>query len=351
MQNIEPSIKKLAHGVSVLLVDDDELTLEIYKSIFSELFLKVFTASDGLEAYNIWSDQAQKIDLIITDIMMPNLDGFGLIDKIRQESSSQHIMIVTSLDDLNEMKHIINLGVDGVIMKPFEQEKVFPVLQRVLNVIRSKKIMKRQIFQLKLLSQEKIALKANAKSSTTSSSTTKPKIVKEASQLSSKYNIRKTISGSTASTLINDIDYLDADAVDAFTYTLHEYESLIVGLESKPEEEIITSLQYSTKAITQLVQLMDSLGYFDVAVEAGENLIAFIHGLDAQTLKDKDKKELFFDAYLSMFQDIDTWLKVIFINKEASNINYFDASFANTCLELETIFANTDEDDSELEFF
>ena len=349
------SVKNLARSMSVLLVDDDTFTLDIYKSIFSEFFLKVYTAKDGLEAYETWVDHTKKIDLIITDIMMPNLDGFGLINKIRNDSSSQHIIVLTSLDDLNEMRDIINLGVDGVILKPYEQEKVLPVLLRVLDVIKAKKILKRQVFQLKLLSQEKVALKASAKQTTKEvphiEQTSIPVTEKKGNSLSSKYKIRTTIVGADANTLEDILDYNERENVDSLLQSIQEYESLIITLESEPFNEILDNLISSTDAITQLVDLMSSIGSFNVAVDAGENLINFIQNLDIDKLQDQDQKEMFFDAYLSMFQDIEKWLNVVFIDKQATNMNYFDASFANTCLELETIFAQDLEDDSELEFF
>ena len=349
-------VKKLAKTASVLVVDDDEFMIEIYKSMVSGLFLKFFIARDGQEAYELWMDQNKKIDLIITDIEMPNLDGFGLIRKIRENSNSQHIMVMTSLDNLNDMRDIINLGVDGITLKPYNQDKVLPILARVLETIKTKKVMKRQIFQLKLLSEENIALKESVKTATTESSKEQSKIKPEPEpepkeKLSSKYNIRKTVQGSDALSLDNIVDSDDIDNIDTLINSLHEYESLIIKLESKPTKEIMDNLISSTDAINSLVNIMNKIGSFSVAHEAGQHLIEFIKNIDVNKLEDKNAKELFFNIYLSMFQDIEKWLTVVFIDKDASNINYFDASFANTCLELEAIFADEVEDDSELEFF
>ena len=343
--NLNLIVKNLAKSISVLIVDDDEFTLEIYKAVFGELFFRTFTASNGQEAYDLWLDQNKKIDLIVTDILMPKLDGFKLIDKIREKSKTQHIIVLTSIDDLNEMREIINLGVDGIILKPFEEEKVLPVLERVLEVIKAKKVMKRQIFQLKLLSQEKVALKTSSKNIEE-----KDEVLKKKNNLSKKYKIRNTVKGEDALSLNETIDYKDTVNVDTLIDLLNEYESLLVKIEAKPINEVIDNLISSTEVIEMLVELMSRIGSFNVAVDAGHNIVDFIKNIDVDKLKDTNKKELFFDVYLSMFQDIENWLKVVFINKEASNSNYFDASFANTCLELEAIFANN-EDDSDLEFF
>ncbi|MEA3523504.1 MAG: hypothetical protein U9R50_11095, partial [Campylobacterota bacterium] len=212
------------------------------------------------------------------------------------------------------------------------------------------KVMKRQIFQLKLLSEENIILKESVKTIIEESPKEETK-AEPKEKLSSKYNIRRTIQGSDALSLDNIIDSQDLDNIDILIDSLHDYESLVIELESKPIKEIVDKLILSTDVIDQLVYIMNKIGSFSVAHEAGKHLIEFIKNLDINKLEDKNKKELFFDTYMSMFQDIEKWLRVVFIDKDASNINYFDASFANTCLELEAIFADEVEDDSELEFF
>ena len=352
-------VKSLARGSSVLLVDDDEFTLAIYESIFKEMFLRIFTARNGEEAYELWMDQNKNIDLVVTDVMMPVLDGFELVNKIREQSISQHIIVVTGMNDLNEMKNIINLGIDGIILKPYDPKNFLPVLARVLEVIKAKKIMKRQIFQLKLLSQEQVALKATAKAISKSAAFNQLEIAKKdtivkkkESQLSTKYNIRKTIVGQSAQkTFDNIIDESNRNDIDGLIDSIYDYDALIVTLEKEPIENIMDSLVDSTQAIENLVDIMNSVGSFSLAAQAGENLIRYIKNFDIQKLEDQNKKEQFFDTYLSMFQDIEKWLRVVFVDQAASNVNYFDASFANTCLELETIFADDIEDDSELEFF
>ena len=204
------TVKKLASTLSVLIVEDDEFTLDIYNNIFSKIFFKVYLAKDGQEALDIWLNQSQNIDLVITDIIMPNLDGFGLIQKIRENSTSQNIVVLTSVNDLNEMKDIVNMGVDGIILKPYDEEKVFSVLLRILKVIKAKKIMKRQIYQLKLLASKSVHLKQD--------------VLKQKKELKqeifldikpkNKYNIRKTFHNTVTDSLVSDVDYLDMENVD-----------------------------------------------------------------------------------------------------------------------------------------
>jgi len=55
--DLDYRVKNLAKTSSVLIIDDDEFTLQIYESIFKNLFLKVFTACDGEEGYELWLNQ------------------------------------------------------------------------------------------------------------------------------------------------------------------------------------------------------------------------------------------------------------------------------------------------------
>jgi len=344
-------LKKLASTISVLIVEDDEFTLDIYESIFSKIFFKVYLAKDGREALDIWLNQSQNIDLVITDILMPNLDGYGLIQKIRENSPSQNIVVLTSVDDFNEMKDIVNMGVDGIILKPYDEEKVFSVLNRILKVIKSKKIMKRQIYQLKLLASQSVQLKQGVLKQNKEKKVLIEDSVLE-KKVQGKYNIRKTFHNAVADDVSSDIDYLDMENVDELLSSLNKYESLLVNIETKSNEDIISVVLESTEVLTLFISTLKRFSSFDVAIDASTNLNEFILNFDITYLEDKEKKELFFNAYLALFEDISSWLDTMFSGKESGNVNYFDASFANTCLELESIYMILGEDDeSDLEFF
>ena len=67
--------------------------------------------------------------------MMPEMDGFELISKIRLKSPSQHIVVLTAIRNVNEMKSILSLGIDGILEKPYNHPNMILVLFRVLKVI------------------------------------------------------------------------------------------------------------------------------------------------------------------------------------------------------------------------
>ena len=102
-------LKKYGKGISLLLVDDDVISLELYRNLLLEYFPSVDIATDGIEAFEKWSKKpvSNRYSIIITDILMPRLDGFGLIEKIRESSFGQRFIVLTSIDDLNELRVIV----------------------------------------------------------------------------------------------------------------------------------------------------------------------------------------------------------------------------------------------------
>jgi len=385
MQNI---IKKMvieyAKDMSVLVVDDDEITLQIYKEVYDNFFYVVDTASDGAQAFKLYHS-GKKYDLIITDLMMPNIDGFELINKIRLTSPEQHIVVLTAIMDINEMRNIIELGLDGILGKPYNHDKMFQCLFRVLKVIHNEKVLKRQAIQLRLLAQDNIKAKTEifvnktqSKIQTkryedvTSSDIKQPKEKeikqkiakekpikqeevkqKEANQKDNKYHTRASIHGESADEFNQNLNYSDIDKVEVFQDNIEKYKEIAEGLVYSNAQETKVELEEISQGLYELIDLLTHFGMFTVTAEATENLVRFISDLDVNLLENSDKKEMFICCLTSLLEDLNNWIEMVFVQKTTENINYFDASFANTCLELETIFSPveiTDEEES-LDFF
>ena len=125
----------------ILLVEDDR---ELNRTV--EIFLKsdgfdVATAFDGVEALDILARES--CDLVLTDIMMPNLDGFGLAEKIRVSNKNIPIIFMTAKDDKLSKQLGFKLEIDDYITKPFDLDELTMRVRAVLrrsNVSMSKKI-------------------------------------------------------------------------------------------------------------------------------------------------------------------------------------------------------------------
>lgn len=118
-----------------VLIMEDELSLQsILAAYFKKNEFKVYTANDGLEGLEIFREN--KIDIVCSDIMMPNIDGWQVVRSIRQYSNIP-IILMTALDsELDQLKGF-DLEIDDYVTKPFSPSiliaKVNSILRRSTN--------------------------------------------------------------------------------------------------------------------------------------------------------------------------------------------------------------------------
>ena len=124
---------------TILIVDDSPTLVKFVSVSLRANGFKVVSASDGMEAIERLSTLPETVDLVITDLNMPNLDGFALIETLR--SSEQHrttpIIILSSEEGEEDRDRGIEAGADSYLVKPF---KVRPLLDEVNRVLKSKTV-------------------------------------------------------------------------------------------------------------------------------------------------------------------------------------------------------------------
>lgn len=134
----EISGSKNKHRKKILVVDDDE---EIREYLSKELspFYKVLTGNNGTEALQLLLKQ--RIDLIISDVMMPDVDGFTLLKKIRNNNNISHIPVIllTSQVEFNTRMKGWDVGADGFMDKPFQIEELLHLCD---NLIKNRTLLK-----------------------------------------------------------------------------------------------------------------------------------------------------------------------------------------------------------------
>ncbi|MEM7371408.1 MAG: tetratricopeptide repeat protein [Bacteroidota bacterium] len=121
----------------ILLVEDNYSLRSYIKAVLGNQF-QITTAENGQAALDILDslETDLKIDLIISDVMMPVMDGFQLLDvlKGRQKFRSIPVIMLTAKASLRDKLHALRIGVDDYMTKPFEEEEL---LARVSNLLRN----------------------------------------------------------------------------------------------------------------------------------------------------------------------------------------------------------------------
>jgi len=128
-------------GYSLLIVEDkDELRLFL-KDSFKDIFKQVYTAENGLAALEI--TKAKQPDIIVSDVMMPRMDGYELCKNIKNDIEISHIPIIllTAKCDQESTAQGYKLGADFYIPKPFELDFLLTI---ILNLLKSREAVKQK---------------------------------------------------------------------------------------------------------------------------------------------------------------------------------------------------------------
>ena len=118
----------------ILVVDDESRMRKLLKDFLSTKGHHILEAEDGEKALEVFEENRNKIKLVLLDVMMPKLDGWSVLRKIRQESNLPVIMLTARGEEQDELFGF-ELGVDEYIAKPFSPKilvaRVETILKRV----------------------------------------------------------------------------------------------------------------------------------------------------------------------------------------------------------------------------
>lgn len=118
---------------SKILVVDDSPTIRKFMTIALKVKgFEIISASDGMEALELLPNT--KVDLIITDLNMPNIDGFNLISRIRSNEAYTNtpIIVMSNLSDNEDIERALQLGANSYIIKPFDQNSIIKEIAKYL---------------------------------------------------------------------------------------------------------------------------------------------------------------------------------------------------------------------------
>lgn len=145
----------------ILIVEDDKELCELFSTVLVKSGYKTTRAKDGVEALNVLDKEY--IDLIISDIMMPNMDGFELIQSIRDAQFSLPVLLITAKESFQDIKRGFLLGIDDYMIKPIN---VNEMVLRVGALLRRTQIIneKKQCISETLLDYDSLSVYKNGES-------------------------------------------------------------------------------------------------------------------------------------------------------------------------------------------
>jgi len=102
--------------MNILIVEDEQDIRELLEIHLSKQGYKIFTAADGVQALNIFEEK--DIDIALLDVMIPKINGFNVLKKIR-ETSEIPVIFITAREEESDKILGLGLGADDYVIKPF----------------------------------------------------------------------------------------------------------------------------------------------------------------------------------------------------------------------------------------
>ncbi len=118
---------------TLLLVDDEEVNLELMREILELLGYKILSAGNGQEALRIYRAQGGTIDLVILDMIMPDLNGGEVFCLLQEINPSVRVILSTGYSLKGQVEDMMNRGCRAFIQKPFHLDELSQAVRQVLD--------------------------------------------------------------------------------------------------------------------------------------------------------------------------------------------------------------------------
>ncbi|MBW2193143.1 MAG: response regulator [Deltaproteobacteria bacterium] len=118
---------------TILLVDDEDMVIEVGKKILTTLGYNVLIARGGEDAINVFKKQPDRIDLVVLDMIMPDVGGGDTYDKMKAINPDARVLLSSGYSVDGQATEILERGCDGFIQKPFNIERLSKKIRGVLD--------------------------------------------------------------------------------------------------------------------------------------------------------------------------------------------------------------------------
>jgi len=140
----------------ILVVEDDAEMVEMMRHMLSLVRCEVLVARSGAEALTILhqeSEAGQEVDLILLDIMVPGMDGYEVIARVKADSALRNtaIIMTTALNSVSDKTLGLGLGADDYLTKPFDPQELLARIDAVMRIRRSEQALRRRNRELAAL--------------------------------------------------------------------------------------------------------------------------------------------------------------------------------------------------------
>ncbi len=124
----------IGHGELILIVDDESVIRKVTQSMLAQNGYRTLVASDGAEALTLFANQTEHVAAVVTDVMMPLVDGVALCRALRVMDPEVRIIAATGCGEENRLQELRSLNIGRVLGKPFTAGSLLTALEETLTL-------------------------------------------------------------------------------------------------------------------------------------------------------------------------------------------------------------------------
>ena len=129
----KPAGETVSGTETVLFVDDEDMIIELAEELFEGLGYKVLTAGSGREAIETYEKNKERIDMVLLDMVMPDMGGDETYDKLKKINPDIKVLLASGYSMNGQATEIMDRGCSGFIQKPFKMRELSQKLREILD--------------------------------------------------------------------------------------------------------------------------------------------------------------------------------------------------------------------------
>lgn len=118
---------------TLLIIDDEEMLIELLSRMVTRQGYKAIVATSAHQALKEYDEHSEEIDLVITDLVMPVMNGKKLAEELLKRDPSTKILVSTGFSAHADISDLLEEGVLGVVMKPYQSDQLFAKIREALD--------------------------------------------------------------------------------------------------------------------------------------------------------------------------------------------------------------------------
>jgi CheY-like chemotaxis protein len=130
----KPAGNTLKGTETVLFIDDENMIVEMAEELFEQLGYKVLTAGSGTAAIETYEKNKERIDMVLLDMIMPDMNGGETYDKLKEINPNVKVLLASGYSMNGTASEIMDRGCNGFIQKPFKMEELSQKLRGILDM-------------------------------------------------------------------------------------------------------------------------------------------------------------------------------------------------------------------------